>query len=363
MNKERVLRGMLCGDVGTGKTAVYAAPIGAVLKSGGRVVVMLPNLVLAGQIYSELYTCFPEFRVSLVTGRQKSAERHSADLLIGTTALLFEKFEGIDFLVVDEQHRFSKKQREWLAEHHTHLLEVSATPIPRSAALIKMGMLDYWRLKERHSKQIIHNEILDGQASGIIAFKRMKEQIAQGYQVLVVYALREDSESLEAVQSIAAAKEKFEKSFPGRVMTLHGKMTDNEKVDVLQKFKSKEADILLSTTVVEVGVTIPDLRVGMIVNAERFGMVTLHQLRGRLARHGGEGWFYMYCPNGASQDSLTRLQDVAETPDGFTLALKDMNRRGAGDLTENAVNQTGETFSMLRNIDLDIGKLEEMFGE
>lgn len=358
MSSEHSLRGMLCGDVGTGKTAVYAGPVGGVLKKGGKAVVMLPSLVLAGQIYDELYQAFPDYRVALVTGKQRTEAIQSADLLIGTTALLFEKIDAIDLLVVDEQHRFSKKQREWLATHKTHLLEVSATPIPRSAALIKMGMLDYWRLRERHTKQTIHSYVLDGQSQAGVAFAKMKEQIAMGYQVLVVYALREDSEAVEA-QSVASAFEKFNKTFPGRVMTLHGKMSEDEKVNTLQGFKNKEADVLLSTTVVEVGVTIPDLRVCLIVNAERFGMVTLHQLRGRLARRGGEGFFYMYCPNGASSDSTIRLNDVAETTDGFTLAMKDMARRGAGDLTDNATNQTGEMVALLKNIDIDIQDLEE----
>ncbi|GAB0154621.1 DEAD/DEAH box helicase [Marinobacterium sp. BA1] len=364
------MRRLLSGDVGTGKTAVYGTAVAVAADAGARCVVMLPNINLATQVFREMAEYWPDLDIKLVSGDTKKRENlRDTQVLVGTTALLNRAIGDRDLVVADEQHKFSKAQREKMAAGGGHLLEVSATSIPRSQALLQFGVMDLSMLTKGHVEKTLHTR-LRYQEDRAELFQDAIASIEAGHQLAVVYPLKENQPSGDDAEPVSEADERksaitmyesWEKRFPGRVRLLHGQMSDQEKQDVIADMKADKADILISTTVIEVGLTLPRLRRLMVISADRHGLTGLHQLRGRLARHGGEGYFDLYIPQPKDQinpATIERLSILEQTTDGFTVAEHDMTQRGYGELT--GEKQSGKSDGLLLGRSLEVSRLTEM---
>ena len=357
----RPMRRLLSGDVGTGKTVVYALAALSVIDAGGRVAIMLPGQALAQQVHREILEYWPD--IAPVAGLytvETDGVPDSSRLLIGTTALLFRDTGAINLLVVDEQQRFSREQREKMLSAGTHLLEVSATCIPRTQALAKYGCLAVSQLTTCHVAKEIRTRIrLPSDRANL--FRAVKASLDRRHQILVVYPKRAKgspgaAESDDELPDAETAFAVWNRLFPGKVRLLHRDMDGTAKAMVLADMRHDRADILVATTVVEVGLTLPRLRRIVVVHAERFGLVTLHQLRGRVARTGGVGYCDLYLPQPVKDDVLDRLQILVDTQDGFEVAAADLRLRGFGDLATASGKQTGsdDTFLFGRPLNSDV---------
>lgn len=355
-------RGMLVGDVGSGKTVVYGLIAAYVLTSGRnkRVAVMLPSEPVAKQVFTELRELMPFVSSVLVTGNSREEGLSKYSLLVGTTALLHRDLGGgVDFSVIDEQHKSSVSQREALVTTKTHTLEVSATPMPRSMALATYGAVDVLTLKHTHTpKQIITRIVRMEQADWL--FNEVKDTLRRGAKVLIVCPRRSDQNNKDkttySAETIANA---MHSHFPGQVRMVHSEQTAQESDISLTDIKEGRATILVATTRVEVGITIPELRHVILYGAERFGLTTSHQLRGRLARiaprGGGLNWGKcdLFLPNEkVNEKTLQRLQVLIDSNDGFEISEKDMRLRGVGDIEASKDRQHGRTNSLIKNIKL-----------
>ena len=344
---DKPMRRMLSGDVGSGKTAVFAVGAATLVAAGGRVAIMAPGDVLADQLYQNIIGWWPALadQVALVTGSTKS-ERPLTDYrwLIGTTALLHREVGEIDYVIVDEQHRFSRAQREGLLGPGTHLLEATATCIPRSLALIQYAGLPITRLHQEHVNKEITTHIVHAEKRRPL-FEHAKKLISAGHQILVIYPRRENTDDGEgegrAADDVVTGAKGWERIAPGRVRMASGAQTEAENVSAIQDMKSGEAAVLVSTTVVEVGVDIPHLRAMVVVHPERLGLAALHQLRGRLARAGGKGQVLLYLPEPVKPEALDRLNVLVRETDGFKIAREDLRIRGFGDLALDSSLQSG----------------------
>lgn len=353
---------LLVGDVGTGKTVVFAMAARYALLSNrkAKVIVMLPNEALAHQVYKELCTYNPEVESSLVTSESKG--ELSAQLVVGTTALLFKSHpQPVELLIVDECQKFSRAQKEQIP--CLHFLEASATPIPRTAALAQFGAVDVLLLKKAHTPKQIESRIWY-QNEGDALMQSMMHTLSLGAKVLVVCPKRDESkptadESMVSAERIAFA---LNEQFPGRVRMMHSGLSTEENEFALSEFKA-QADILVSTTKIEVGVTVPGLRHVIVYNATRLGLTQLHQIRGRLARippkDGSINWgkFDMFLPSGAKEKALERLQVLVDSQDGFYISEMDMRLRGVGDLDAKSEKQHGVTNSGIRNVLLSVDRI------
>jgi ATP-dependent DNA helicase RecG len=346
-----VMHRLLVADVGFGKSSVIGTVAASVVDGGGSVVVLLPNESLAGQIAREFGEWWPDLNIQLVTG-SSGETTISAPLVIGTTALLFRDIRKPDLVIVDEQQKFSREQREQLVGAGTHLLESTATCIPRSMALARYGVVKVSKLTKPHTPKDIHTKIWSAEQSQELG-RQVIETIKNGDQVLYVYPLRETDECEDEkpagghgrrgneLTSATEIFEKWEKIHPGKVRLIHGKMVDDEKTAALCDMREGRAAVLIATTVVEVGINLPKLRRVVIVHPDRHGLTTLHQIRGRVARLGGEGWCDLFLPYPLKEASMKRLQVLEETQDGFKVAEHDMRLRGVGDLSCNSSKQSG----------------------
>lgn len=351
------LRRLLTGDVGTGKTVVYGLIAAVTADAGGRVAIMTPNKTLARQVHREISEWWPDLNPALVLGDTKSEA--DTRIAVGTTAIIHQAGVTYDLVIVDEQHKFSRQQREHLVDARTHLLEATATCIPRSQALLKFGALDVSKLRTCHIKKKIVTRIVSAERRGEL-FQRVKQSVAEGSKVLVIYPRRGDEKDGKSeLQSAQDAFAAWDRAFPGMVALTHGGLSPEENQAAIDAVRSGLKTILVSTTVVEVGVTIPALRHGIVVHAERFGLTTLHQIRGRLCRDGGNGSFDLYLPRPVGEDSLARLQVLEQTTDGFEIAEQDMRQRGFGDLSADSDQQTGEGVSFLIGRPVDMEKLDQ----
>lgn len=346
---------LINADVGMGKSIVYQLASAAAVRVGARAAVMLPNERLAAQAHEEISRMFPELNAALITGKSRRNPQ-SSNWLVGTTAMLFRDIGPLDICVVDEQHRFSVDQRRALAASGTHVVEISATPIPRTQALLLYGRLDVIRLTCRHSPQDIRTQVVE-RAGTARMVEEIGEIVSRGSRVLIVCPRREDAdeEDADALPSVARVAEKWERLFPGLVRSLHGESDPEHAQTVFADMASGAAQVLVATTVVEVGLNIRDLRAVIIVHAERFGISQLHQLRGRLAREGGYGHCFLYLPRRVGMDAMARLRAMASTNDGFELAEFDMRARGIGDVSNSGQRQHGGTGSLLftRTVPMD----------
>ena len=349
MQGEYVMSRLVQGDVGSGKTIVAALALLTVVMNGYQGAMMAPTEVLAKQHFeslTELFdTCHISIKTELLTGSMKAKEKREAyariasgeaQIILGTHALIQDKvnYHNLALVVTDEQHRFGVRQREIFAEKGTnpHILVMSATPIPRTLAIILYGDLDISIIDELPSNRLpIKNCVVDTGYRDT-AYRFIKNQIIEGRQCYIVCPMVEESEHLE-VENVTdyAVMLQHELGNAVKVDYLHGKMKQSEKDEIMNRFAENKIQVLVSTTVIEVGINVPNATVMMVENAERFGLAQLHQLRGRV----GRGKYQSYCifmSGSKSKDTKKRLEILNNTNDGFKIASEDLKLRGPGDL-------------------------------
>ena len=346
MESEKSMNRLLQGDVGSGKTVVAMCAAYKAVKSGYQAAIMAPTAILATQHLENFKNILEkldircELLVSGITKKKKEdildrLKNEEIDILIGTHAIIEENvvFKNLGLVVTDEQHRFGVKQRTKIAEkgNNPDVLVMTATPIPRTLALILYGDLDISIIDELppNRKQIETFAVGKNMTDRVNSF--IKKQIDEGRQAYVVCPLVEENEEMD-LKSVEKLYETYSKEiFPQyKVEYIHGKMRPKDKDSIMERFKNKEIDILISTTVIEVGVDVPNSNIMVIENAERFGLAALHQLRGRV----GRGEYQSYCIlkfEGKSENVRKRMKVMCETNDGFVISEKDLELRGAGD--------------------------------
>ena len=355
MAQNQPMNRLLQGDVGSGKTTVAAISALNAVKNGYQVAVFAPTEILAQQLadnFSKTLS-WADISVGFLSGKVKGNARKTLyenlkkgnlDILVGTSAIIQEKVEflNLGLVIIDEQHRFGVVQRQKILEKShqkmPHLLAMTATPIPRSLQLTLFGDLSVSILKEKpKGRKPVQTEIISPASRAPMNLK-IKTEISNGRQAFVIVpAISEGSN--DEIKSVETEFKRLRRDFKEfRILQLHGKMKPEEKEQVMADFLAKKADILLSTTVIEVGVDIPNTSVIVIENADRFGLSQLHQLRGRVGRGGGDAFCYLVMSSNAKPPQ--RLQEISKTDDGFVLAEKDLELRGAGEIYGKA--QSGE---------------------
>ncbi|MBD2141688.1 ATP-dependent DNA helicase RecG [Anabaena sp. FACHB-1250] len=347
LQKPTPMNRLVQGDVGSGKTVVAVMAILAAIQSGYQAALMAPTEVLAEQHYRKLVSWFNllHLPVELLTGSTKIAKRreiHSQletgelPLLVGTHALIQDKvnFQRLGLVVIDEQHRFGVQQRAKLQQkgEQPHVLTMTATPIPRTLALTVHGDLDVSQIDELPpGRQQIKTTLLTGHQR-TQAYDLIRREVAQGRQVYVVLPLVEESEKLDLRSAVEEHQKLQESVFPDfQVGLLHGRMTSAEKEEAIHKFRDNETQIIVSTTVIEVGVDVPNATVMLIEHAERFGLSQLHQLRGRVGRGAAQS-YCLLMSSSRSADAQQRLKVLEQSQDGFFISEMDMRFRGPGEV-------------------------------
>lgn len=345
MQSDRMMNRLIQGDVGSGKTAVAGAVIYTVIKNGAQAALMAPTEILATQHFESFKKLFAstDVRVALLTGSVKAGEKKEIkralcngeiDLIVGTHALIQNdvEFENLGLVCTDEQHRFGVQQRANLAMKgdNPHLMVMSATPIPRTLGLIIYGDLDISLLDELPpGRQEIRTDVVTSAYHKRI-YKFIRDAVDRGEQAYIVCSLVDEGES-DLISAKEYADNLAKNEFVGySVGLLHGKMKPAEKDRVMQSFAEGETQILVSTTVVEVGVDVPNATVMLIENADRFGLSQLHQLRGRVGRGKNKSYCILVSDN-KSDSSRERLQVMKHTSNGFDIADYDLKSRGPGD--------------------------------
>ena len=340
--KERAAKRLIIGDVGSGKTMVILAA--ATISYPSKSILMAPTSLLAIQLYEEAQKHLPkEMNIALVMQGKNEGDYLSADFIIGTHAILFkDDLPQASLVMVDEQHRFGTKQRALLEammshkEQRPHYLQFSATPIPRTQAMMQSELIDVSLITSTPFEKDITTRVVSKEDFSEI-LDDIKAEIAQEHQVLIVYPLVEESKEIP-YQSLDEGRGFWEKKFDNVYVT-HGK--DKKKEKVLEEFREK-GDILLATTVVEVGISLPRLTLIVIVGAERLGLATLHQLRGRVGRLGLKSWCYLFTNNKKNN----RLKAFTQTQSGFEIAKLDLQFRNSGDILDGTI-QSGMQFKWL----------------
>jgi len=340
--EDKAAKRMVVGDVGSGKTMVILASVMMALPH--KSILMAPTSLLALQLYEEACKHLPkDVKVALVMQGKEQGEYSSADFIIGTHALLYkEDLPQASLVMVDEQHRFGTKQRQSLealvsrGDKKPHFIQFSATPIPRTQAMMESELLDVSLITTTPFEREVLTQTISKQDFPNL-LTHIKEEIAQEHQVLIIYPLVEESSEVP-YQSLEESRGFWEEKFENVYVT-HGK--DKEKEDVLLEFR-KKGDILLATTVVEVGISLPRLTLIVIVGAERLGLATLHQLRGRVGRNGLKSWCYLY----SNTTENFRLEQFARTNNGFDIAKLDLKFRDSGDILDGTI-QSGQRFKWL----------------
>ena len=336
---------LLQGDVGSGKTVVAGLAMYAVYTAGYQSALMVPTEILAEQHFESLSQLFPELKLALLTGSMKTAERKETllaielgqvDMVIGTHALIQDgvQYHHLGLVIVDEQHRFGVAQRRILREKgdNPDVLMMTATPIPRTLAITAFGDMDVSIIDQMPAgrKPIITRWVKHEQLEVVLDW--IKKELVKGAQVYFISPLIEESEALDLKNAIDL-EEELQAYFGGdaRVSLLHGKMKSDEKEAIMQAFKNKEVDILVSTTVIEVGVNVPNATIMVIMDADRFGLSQLHQLRGRVGR-GDKQSYAVLVANPKTESGKKRMKIMTETTDGFVLAEEDLKMRGSGEI-------------------------------
>jgi ATP-dependent DNA helicase RecG len=335
------------GDVGSGKTVVAVVAMLAAVQAGYQAVLMAPTEVLAEQHYRKLVEWCTQLHlpVELLTGSTRTAKRRQLlaslatgelPLVVGTHALIEDpvQFSALGLVVIDEQHRFGVQQRARLTQkgRHPHVLTLTATPIPRTLSLTLHGDLDVSQIDELPpGRQAIKTTLITGQDRSH-AYDLIKREMAQGRQAYVVLPLVEESEKLDLKSAVEEHQRLAQVIFPDfQVDLLHGRMGSAEKEAAIGRFRQGESHILVSTTVVEVGVDVPNATVMLIEHAERFGLSQLHQLRGRVGRGAAQS-FCLLLSSSRSEEARQRLQVLEQSQDGFFIAEMDLRLRGPGEV-------------------------------
>lgn len=367
-----VMNRLVQGDVGSGKTVVAAAAAWITAKNGQQAALMAPTEILAEQHAKGLASMLQPLgvRVLLLTGSMNPAQKktvraaisaHEADLIIGTHALISEStdFANLGLVIADEQHRFGVAQRTALAEkgENPHLLVMSATPIPRTLALILYGDLDLSVIDELPPGRQRIDTFLVGEDKRARINAFIRKQVASGHQVYIVCPAIEEGED-ESLRSAEVWAETLQKAvFPDlRVALLHGKMKPAQKEETMAAFARGEQNILVATTVIEVGVDVPNATLIVIENADRFGLSQLHQLRGRVGRGGDKSYCVLFTSN-RNPETLTRLKALCKTNDGFEISREDLALRGPGDFF--GTRQHGLPAFKVGSLELDMHTLQD----
>jgi ATP-dependent DNA helicase RecG len=332
---------VIMGDVGSGKTILILAS--AMIAYPHKSILMAPTTILANQIYSEAIKYLPSsMKITIVTNHSKKEDLNQYDFVIGTHALLYRELPHFELLMIDEQHRFGTKQRQALQllgatkAKRPHFLQFTATPIPRTMAMIESSFVKFSFLRQTPFVKDIDTKIIHKEDFTDL-IEHIKTQISKNHQTIIVYPLVKQSQSIN-YQSLIEAREYWESNFD-KVYITHGK--DKEKEHILEEFKNS-GNILLSTTVIEVGISLPKLTTIVIVGAERLGLASLHQLRGRVSRNGLKGYCYLFSKTNNSK----RLDDFSRTTNGFEIAELDLKYREGGDLLSGDY-QSGKQFSWI----------------
>ncbi len=373
MESNKPMNRLLQGDVGSGKTVVAMIAAYKAVKSGYQVAIMAPTAILASQHLEGFQSILEQFGIrtelliSSITKKKKTEildklQNGEIDILVGTHAILEENviFKNLGLVVTDEQHRFGVKQRGTIASkgENPDIIAMSATPIPRTLALILYGDLDISIIDELppNRKKIETFAVRKNMEERVNAF--IVKQIEEGRQAYIVCPLVEENEEMQ-LKSVMKLAEKYQKETFSqyKVAYLHGKMKAKEKDEIMEKFKDGEIQILIATTVIEVGVNVPNASVMVVENAERFGLAQLHQLRGRV----GRGEYQSYCIlkyEGNGDTVRQRMKVMCDTNDGFIISEKDLELRGSGDFF--GTEQHGIPEFKIANLFEDIGILKQV---
>ncbi len=371
---ETVMNRLVQGDVGSGKTVIALLALLSVVESGYQGALMAPTEVLARQhaesIRALLSGLSMEAHVELLTGSMTAKEKREAyariesgeaQIVIGTHALIQEKvsYAHLGLVVTDEQHRFGVRQRETLAEKglHPHVLVMSATPIPRTLAIIIYGDLDISVIDELPSNRLpIKNCVVD-ESYRSKAYRFIEREAAAGRQAYIICPMVEENPEIE-IENVVDYTQKLRRELAQGITVeyLHGKLKAAEKNAIMERFAAGEIQVLVSTTVIEVGVNVPNATVMMVENAERFGLAQLHQLRGRVGR-GGHQSYCIFVSGSDSKDTKKRLEILNKSNDGFYIASEDLKLRGPGDLF--GIRQSGSLEFRLGDIFTDARILQE----
>lgn len=374
LSGHKLMSRLVQGDVGSGKTVIAFLAMVLSAENGFQSALMVPTEVLANQHYEgflrlmeeqNIASCHPVLLTGSITARQKreiyqKIADGEVNVIIGTHALIQEKVEykNLGLVITDEQHRFGVRQREALTTRGNppHVLVMSATPIPRTLAIILYGDLDISIIDELPAKRLPIKNCVVGTSYRPKAYSFIEKQVQMGRQAYVICPMVEESEGLEA-ENVTDYARKLQEILPGeiKVEILHGKMKPKEKNRIMEAFASGEIQVLVSTTVVEVGVNVPNATVMMVENAERFGLSQLHQLRGRVGR--GEHQSYCIFIQGNNEENTSkRLKILNESNDGFYIAGEDLKLRGPGDLF--GIRQSGLMEFKIGDIYNDAGILK-----
>ena len=375
MSGHKLMSRLVQGDVGSGKTVIAFLAMILSAENGFQSALMVPTEVLANQHYEGFLNLMEEQKITscrpvLLTGSTTAKQKREiyqkiadgeVNIIIGTHALIQEKVEykNLGLVITDEQHRFGVRQREALTTRGNppHVLVMSATPIPRTLAIILYGDLDISIIDELPAKRLPIKNCVVGTAYRPKAYSFIEKQVHAGRQAYVICPMVEESEGLDA-ENVTDYAEKLREALPEdiRIEILHGKMKPKEKNKIMESFASGEIQILVSTTVVEVGVNVPNATVMMVENAERFGLAQLHQLRGRVGR--GEHQSYcIFIQGNSEEDTSKRLKILNESNDGFFIAGEDLKLRGPGDLF--GIRQSGLMEFKIGDIYNDAGILKD----
>ena len=367
-----VMNRLVQGDVGSGKTIVAVLALYQVVLNGGQGAFMVPTEVLASQHYKSLCGFLADRGVRIgmligsLTAKQKREGREKTasgewDIVVGTHAIIQDDvvFANLALVITDEQHRFGVRQRESLFQkgEEPHVLAMSATPIPRTLALILYGDMDLSVIDERPADRLPIRNCVVNTDYRPNAYRFMAGQIREGHQVYIICPMVEESEESD-LENVMIYTEELREIFPPavRIEGLHGRMKPVQKDEIMERFAAGDTDILVSTTVIEVGIDVPNATVIMIENAERFGLAQLHQLRGRVGR--GSAQSYCILMTGQeSKEAEERLSVLAGSNDGFYIAEEDLKLRGQGDLF--GIRQSGDQLFALADIFEDAAILRQ----
>ena len=359
LSKKKMNR-LILGDVGSGKTIVSFIALYMNMLAGYQGVLMTPTEILAVQHFNNMKSLFGDkLNIQLLTSSTKKGERNKilqnlkngeTQVLIGTHSLLNDElvYNNLGLVITDEQHRFGVNQRQTLQEKgkDVDVLYMSATPIPRTLALTIYGDMDITEIRTKPGgrKEIITKIFKNSELKNVL--EKMLDEIKAGHQIYVVAPLIDDEE--DEKMNVTSLKDKFDVAFNGMVPTglLHGKMKPNQKDEVMNSFKNGDTKILISTTVIEVGVDVKNATMMVIFNAERFGLATLHQLRGRVGRNDMQSYCYLI-----SDYDAERLKVLEESNDGFYISEQDFKLRGGGDIF--GIRQSGEQSFKIANLNRD----------
>ena len=369
-----VMNRLIQGDVGSGKTIIAVLALLAACENGYQGALMVPTEVLARQHFESVTELFEKHGVDkkmiLLTGSMTAKEKriayekvasHEADIIIGTHALIQEKivYDNLALVITDEQHRFGVAQREMFGNkgQMPHVLVMSATPIPRTLAIILYGDLDISVIDELPANRLpIKNCVVD-KSYRPRAYRFIENEVKNGRQAYVICPMVEESEMIDA-ENVLDYTKILRQNLPGiRVEYLHGKMKGKEKNKIMEEFAAGEIQVLVSTTVIEVGVNVPNATVMMIENAERFGLAQLHQLRGRVGRGDKQSYCIMVNASG-NKEKNRRLDVLNKSNDGFYIASEDLKLRGPGDIF--GIRQSGDLEFQLADIYTDAVTLKKV---